>query len=143
MVRRRGWAHQLGLHGGEAPSGSSRYFSVDFGLIHFVALDLNVYYGGDPCGDPCKAAQLKWLEADLAAANRNRATVPWVVVMSHYPFYCTGCYAKQMASKYYASGDAEWHGNANATAQLFAQQAGAATAQAAVDAASPLQDAEE
>jgi 3',5'-cyclic AMP phosphodiesterase CpdA len=130
-----GTHHAAGLHGGEAPSGSSRYFSVDFGLIHFVALDLNVYYGGDPCGDPCKAAQLKWLQADLAAANRNRATVPWVIVMSHYPFYCTGCYAKQMTSKYYASGDAEWHGNANVTAQLFAQRAGAATAQATVDAA--------
>jgi len=23
------------------------------GLIHFVALDLNLYYGVDPCGDPC------------------------------------------------------------------------------------------
>ena len=130
-----GTHHAAGLHGGESPSGSSRYFSVDVGLIHFVALDLNVYYGCDPCGDQCKAAQLKWLEADLAAANRNRAAVPWVIVMSHFPFYCTGCYAKQMAAKYYDSDAAERHGNANATAQLFARKAGAAQAQAAVDAA--------
>ena len=130
-----GTHHAAGLHGGEAPSGSSRYFSVDFGLIHFVALDLNLYYGVDPCGDPCKAAQLKWLKDDLAAANRNRAAVPWVIVMSHFPLFCTGCYAKQVAAKYYASDEAERHGNANATAQLLAQEMGAAKAQAAVDAA--------
>ena len=27
------------------PSGTSRYYSVDFGLIHFVALDLNMHVG--------------------------------------------------------------------------------------------------
>ena len=53
--------------------------------------------------------------------------VPWIIVMSHFPFYCTGCYAKQMASKYYARAVTPngRHGNANATAQLFAQKAGA------------------
>jgi len=131
-----GTHHAAGLHGGETPSGSSRYFSVDMGLIHFVALDLNAYYGCDPCGDPCKAAQLKWLKEDLAAANANRATVPWVIAMSHYPFFCTGCYAKQMAAKYYGSDAAEFHGNANHTAQVRAQEEAVARAYAAVDAAS-------
>lgn len=75
-----------------------------------------VYYGVDPCGDPCREAQLAWLTADLAAANANRAAVPWVVAMSHYPFYCTGCYSKQLDAAYYESNEAELYGNANRTA---------------------------
>ena len=30
-------------------------------------------------------AQLRWLELDLSAANRNRQAVPWIVVMGHIP----------------------------------------------------------
>ena len=30
-----------------------------------------------------------WLEADLAAANLNRAQRPWVIVYGHRPMYCT------------------------------------------------------
>ena len=56
-------------------SHTSRYYSVDIGLIHLVALDLNGYYGGDPCGQPCVEAQKEWLEKDLAAANENRDNV--------------------------------------------------------------------
>ena len=81
----RGNHHGAGVHGA-TPSHTSRFFSADWGLIHFVALDLNVYYGNDPCGHPCRAAQKAWLAADLKAANANRAAVPFVVVMSHYPF---------------------------------------------------------
>jgi hypothetical protein len=65
-------------------------------FVYTHCLLQQVYYGVDPCGDPCRNAQLAWLEADLAAANKNRDSVPWVVAMSHYPFYCTGCYAKQL-----------------------------------------------
>ena len=85
-------------------------------MIHLVAIDLNVYYGVDPCGSYCANAQKEWLKADLAAANANRAAVPWVVVMSHYPFYCTGCDNKQVPAKYYESAAAEYHGNGNITA---------------------------
>jgi hypothetical protein len=83
----RGLHHSVGLHG-STPSNSSRYFSLDLGLIHLVAIDLNFYYGVDPCTDgSCQAAQKEWLARDLAAANRNRDNVPWVLVMSHYPFF--------------------------------------------------------
>ena len=44
------------------PSHTSRFFSFDFGLIHFVNLDLNMYYGTDPCGEVCRLAQLAWLK---------------------------------------------------------------------------------
>jgi len=86
----QGSALGMGMHGGGTvgtPSMSSRYFSVDFGLIHFVSLDLNVYYMGSE--KQWREPQLEWLKGDLAAAAKNREAVPWIVVMSHYPMYCT------------------------------------------------------
>eukprot|EP00040_Diaphanoeca_grandis_P044266 m.11825 g.11825 ORF g.11825 m.11825 type:complete len:626 (-) comp9000_c0_seq1:97-1974(-) len=87
--------HGAGSHSNDqtttTPSGTSRYYSVDFGLIHFVALDLNMYNGVDTCGEPCRQAQLAWLKTDLEAANANRANVPWIVAMSHFPLYCSNC----------------------------------------------------
>ena len=31
----------------------------------------------------------EWVAADLAAANVNRAAVPWIVVHGHRPLYCS------------------------------------------------------
>ena len=73
------------------PPGTSRYYSVDFGLVHFVALDLNLYNGVDTCVEPCRESQLAWLKADLEAATKNRDNVPWIVAMSHFPLYCSNC----------------------------------------------------
>jgi len=117
----RGNHHAAGLHG-STPSNTSRYFSVDFGLIHLVALDLNMYYGTDNCGQACKTAQMEWLAQDLQRANANRDRVPWVVAMSHFPFYCTGCQGEdgpqgELMARYYESFRAERFGNANITAQ--------------------------
>ena len=82
--------HGLGTHGG-TPSGTSRWYSADFGLVHLVGLDLNMYNGVDTCGETCRRAQLAWLEKDLRAATANRARVPWIVAFSHYPLYCSNC----------------------------------------------------
>ena len=99
------------------PSNTSRYFSANVGLVHLIGLDFNLYYGCDACGDACKAAQLAWFEADLKMATTNRANVPWIVAVSHFPVFCTGCAGNGVdASAYYASTDAERFGNANATA---------------------------
>jgi len=114
MFLATGNKYSSGSHG-SLPSGTSRFFSADIGLVHLVAIDLNSYYGVDPCGPACQQAQLVWLKQDLAAANANRAAVPWVVVMSDYPFYCTGCYAKQVPAQWYESAEAERHGNVNHT----------------------------
>ena len=46
------------------PSHTSRYFSVDVGLVHIAAIDLN--QGNFD-------AQTQWLEADLALADSRRA----------------------------------------------------------------------
>jgi hypothetical protein len=92
-----GNAHGGAAHGA-TPSNTSRYFAVDHGLVHLVALDLNLYYGEDPCGDACKTAQLDWLRADLHAAAANRGNVPWIVVMAHFPVFCTGCHGNGVTS---------------------------------------------
>lgn len=104
-----------GVHG-STPSNTSRYFSVDMGLVHLVALDFNLYYGNDPCTD-CADAQLAWLHADLAKATANRDAVPWIALMAHYPVFCTGCAGNgDISAEYYASADAEMFGNVNASA---------------------------
>ena len=41
------------------PSHTARFYSVDVGLVHFVALDLNVYYFTTE--GVWAAAQLSWL----------------------------------------------------------------------------------
>eukprot|EP01046_Picozoa_sp_COSAG06_P030898 COSAG06_NODE_2967_length_6018_cov_4.008785_1_plen_836_part_00 len=76
--------HSAGIHS-TVPSHSSRYFSVEFGLLHIATVSLNGYNQADPCTERCNAAQLAWLRKDLAAVNRTRT--PWVIVASHYPLY--------------------------------------------------------
>jgi hypothetical protein len=67
---------------GAAPSRTSQWYSIDLGLIHFVFLDL------DPGPPPVfSGPQAAWAAADLAAADANRASVPWIVVASHFPLY--------------------------------------------------------
>ena len=63
-----------------------------FGPAHVSRANLarSMYNGVDDCGQPCRAAQLKWLEADLQAAHANRDAVPWIVAFSHFPL-CELC----------------------------------------------------
>jgi hypothetical protein len=57
------------------PAGRERWYSYDWGDVHFVALDT----------ERTGAEQAAWLEADLAA---NR--LPWTVVYGHKPPHSTG-----------------------------------------------------
>ena len=49
-----------------------RYYSFDWGSVHFVALDSELYYG-DSGGD--KVEQKAWLERDLSATLRRRKVI--------------------------------------------------------------------
>ena len=51
------------------PSNTSRYFSVNVGLVHIAAIDLNH-------GILATSDQAVWLERDLAAVDRS--ITPWV-----------------------------------------------------------------
>eukprot|EP00162_Nutomonas_longa_P010408 comp19905_c0_seq1/m.38702 comp19905_c0_seq1/g.38702 ORF comp19905_c0_seq1/g.38702 comp19905_c0_seq1/m.38702 type:complete len:532 (-) comp19905_c0_seq1:52-1647(-) len=63
------------------------YYSFNYGPVHFVMMNTemnNDMPGMFPPGSP----QYNWLLADLETAAANRATQPWIVVLSHRPFYC-------------------------------------------------------
>ncbi len=52
-----------------------KWYSYDWGMVHFVALDTESDY----------ATQAKWLDADLAASK-----APWKIVYLHRPPYSSG-----------------------------------------------------
>jgi acid phosphatase type 7 len=62
------------------------YASWDAGNTHFVMYDDTPEASGDSTE---ASAQQKWLNADLAAADANRAKVPFIVVGSHRGLYST------------------------------------------------------
>ena len=58
--------------------GNERYYSFDYGPVHFVALDTELAFQDSTR----RAAQVEWLDDDLAAT-----TQPWKVVFFHRPPY--------------------------------------------------------
>lgn len=71
----------LPVHGeaGGLASGTERYYSFDFGNIHFVCLD-SMTSQRTPGG-----AMLSWLQNDLAANTKE-----WLIVFFHHPPYSKG-----------------------------------------------------
>lgn len=64
--------------------GDERFYSFDYGCVHFVALD--VYQQSDaPDNWYLTAAQRSWLVSDLSLAVA--AGRPWTVVYLHHPVY--------------------------------------------------------
>ena len=99
--------HGIARHGA-TPSPTSRYFSIDFGLVHIIALDLQAYFGFCRwCDAPGRQAQLEWLGRDLAAANSNRDKVPWIIMTSHFPLYCSNCPGNEVEVAFDASWSAD------------------------------------
>jgi hypothetical protein len=73
-------------------SGTPRWFSLQIGLVHLVAIDSMVDWAApasvhNQTGDA--AVMLEWLETDLISVDRE--STPWVVVVAHYPVFCSGC----------------------------------------------------
>lgn len=102
-----GLTYSLGEKG-SYPSGTSRFYSVDVGKAHLIALDTNIYYFESE--NIYRDAQLKWLENDLIQAHANRANVPWIIAMSHFPLYCTGCNDNYATSEWFAGSLSEYLG---------------------------------
>ncbi len=65
--------------GGGVPSGTERYYSFDYGNIHFVCLDSELSVRDS------EQAMVEWLGADLGA-NTNE----WVIAFWHSPPYTKG-----------------------------------------------------
>lgn len=65
--------------------GFDMWWSADIGLVHLVVLSSETFFARSQDN----ARQVAWLKADLAAANKNRGDVPWVIAMAHRPIYCS------------------------------------------------------
>lgn len=96
----QGTFYALGLHG-PVPSNTSRYGSIDIGLIHYTGLDLN----------NLDAKQLDWLEQDLQYANTNRQRTPWIIVSSHFPIFSSSHFQKNLSLEHYLNDENVPHYN--------------------------------
>jgi len=73
------------------PEKSERYYSFNWGPVHFVSLDSNCVIGLASSDRCTLAAQKSWLAADLAAAKQ-----PWKVVFFHHPMWSSGDHGSQL-----------------------------------------------
>eukprot|EP01006_Ploeotia_vitrea_P032202 TRINITY_DN64461_c0_g1_i1.p1 TRINITY_DN64461_c0_g1~~TRINITY_DN64461_c0_g1_i1.p1 ORF type:complete len:506 (+),score=250.15 TRINITY_DN64461_c0_g1_i1:239-1756(+) len=79
------YKHRFQMPGAETRgSPGNMYYSFDAGLVHVIGYSTESVID-TPWISP---DQVAWLQADLAAANANRANVPWIVMMGHRPLYC-------------------------------------------------------
>ena len=69
-------------------SGTERYFSWDFGNIHFISLDVQT------TNPTLRANMLAWLDNDLAANTRR-----WTVAVWHHPPYTKGSHNSDTESQ--------------------------------------------
>ena len=60
------------------------YYSFDTGPIHFVSLNVEVYYknGGNMAN---LTSQYYWLKEDLSKLDREKT--PWVIIFGHRPMH--------------------------------------------------------
>jgi hypothetical protein len=76
------------------PAGTERYYSFDWGPVHFVALDSNCAVGLSS-SDRCTLAEQKsWVAQDLAATRQ-----PWKVAFFHHPPWSSGEHGSQLTMR--------------------------------------------
>jgi hypothetical protein len=104
VARRFAGRNSGASNAGSAANGDQLWLSWDAGLIHFVAVNTELWnapqmrpVGGadsfwssvwNPATNRSLVSEfMPWLEADLAKANANRAAVPWIVGFAHKGWY--------------------------------------------------------
>ncbi len=76
---------QKGEAGGLA-SGTSTYFSADYGNVHIISLDAFAQQAADQKElNDTTSVQVQWLKRDLTANK-----LPWTIVTFHHPLYTKG-----------------------------------------------------
>ncbi|OGT56092.1 MAG: hypothetical protein A3E01_17650 [Gammaproteobacteria bacterium RIFCSPHIGHO2_12_FULL_63_22] len=73
---------------GGVPSGTERYYSFDYGRIHFISLD-SMTSSRAP-----GSAMLTWLEADLGSTTQD-----WIIAFFHHPPYTKGSHNSDTESQ--------------------------------------------
>jgi hypothetical protein len=90
------YLNRLRMPGDESGGYKNLWYSFNYGPVHIAVINTETDFVGAPSGPGTTlnggnfqgtTGQLNWLQADLAAANGNRANVPWVVVTGHRPFF--------------------------------------------------------
>ena len=71
------------------PDHRERYYSFDYGPVHFVALDTQLAMSGTR-----RQEQLNWLASDLEAT-----TQPWRIVFFHIPAYGSSDFASDLSMR--------------------------------------------
>lgn len=71
----------------DANDGKGWFYSLNLGKAHFIMMNLEQYYLSEL--EQCIEAHRNWLIQDLKEAQLNRDIRPWIVFMSHRPFYCS------------------------------------------------------
>jgi hypothetical protein len=65
------------------PKYAELFYSVDVGPVHVVVLD-DAWIVNPPDDPDYQPALTAWMTADLDAATKNRAKVPWIVTVNHH-----------------------------------------------------------
>jgi hypothetical protein len=68
------------------------FYGFDLGLAHFINFHPYwlVYEKLAPYKDLPEQRLLRAMRSELEQAQNNRENVPWIVIISHYPMYCSG-----------------------------------------------------
>jgi predicted phosphodiesterase len=62
---------------------NKRWYSFDYGIVHFIIIDSTLARSRSSKTAPLRAAQLKWLKGDL----RRAAGSAWKILIMHHPIY--------------------------------------------------------
>ncbi|NBD08517.1 metallophosphoesterase [Corallococcus silvisoli] len=73
------------------PAGSERYYSFDWGHVHFVSIDSNCAIGLASASKCTLDAQKAFVEKDLAST-----TQPWKIAFFHHPPWSSGEHGSQL-----------------------------------------------
>jgi hypothetical protein len=65
------------------PGYAELFFSFDVGPAHIVVVD-DAFIAAPQLDMDYKGVLTAWLDADLGAANQNRAKVPWIITVHHH-----------------------------------------------------------
>ena len=77
-----------------------RYASYDYGPVHVVEFDDYDGIVSPGIDDSGYAKELEaWIDKDLAAADANRANVPWIITYHHHPFYSSTTQTERAAER--------------------------------------------
>lgn len=77
------------------PAYAELFYSLDVGPVHVTVMD-DSYFVMSTTPQEDIDALTAWLEADLKAANDNRANVPWIVTLHHHGPFSSSTHGKDL-----------------------------------------------